>query len=278
MEVNITDLLPWQKTYLVPVGDIQLGAGGVDLSKLKDDINRGLDNDAYYCGLGDYLDVASPSGRQKLAAAGFYDSVLAALASQCDEELEKLKEILEPTRGRWWGLVQGHHFLDYGDGTTTDTRLADWLGCPFLGDSAFIRPRFQDGTVRTSLDVYITHGTGSGATQAAPLAKLEKVSNGIIADLYLINHYARRGSVPRDRIGLNQQGQIEAKTVHMTATGGYMKGYEQGSKSSGRPQGSYVEKAMMNPTTMGGVLIGMEPRRVRRLGKRVTEVHIEVTT
>jgi hypothetical protein len=278
VEANITDYLPWQKTWLVPVGDIQQGASGVDLSKLKDDINRGLDNDAYYCGLGDYLDVASPSGRQKLLAADFYDSVTAALAAQCDEELAKLQEILEPTRGRWWGLVQGHHFFDYGDGTTTDTRLAEWLGCPFLGDSAFIRPRFQEGTVRTSLDIYITHGAGSGMTQAAPISKLEKVSNGVVADLYLINHYARRGSVPRDRIRLNQRGIIESNTIHMTATGGYMKGYEQGSRKAGRAQGSYVEKAMMNPTTMGGVLISMDPRRFTRGGVRQTEVYIEVTT
>jgi hypothetical protein len=278
MEAHITDYLPWQKTYLVPVGDIQQGASGVDLSKLRDDINRGLDHDAYYCGLGDYLDVMSPSGRAKYEAAGFYDSVGAAIGAQCTEELAKLQEILEPTRGRWWGLVQGHHYFDFGDGTTTDTRLAEWLGCPFLGDSAFIRPRFQDGTVRTSLDIYITHGSGSGQTQAAPISKLEKTSNGVMADLYLINHYARRGSVPRDRIKLNQQGVIESYTIHMTATGGYMKGYEQGSRKGGRAQGSYVERAMMNPTTMGGVLIGLEPRRVTKLKKRVTEVHIEVTT
>ena len=63
MEINILKPLPWKETFLVPIGDIQLGAGGVDLDTLRADVKRGMDLDAWFIGLGDYVDVASPSGR-----------------------------------------------------------------------------------------------------------------------------------------------------------------------------------------------------------------------
>lgn len=276
MEVNITPHLPWKETYLVPIGDIQLGAQGVDLDALKRDIDRGLEHNARFCGVGDYLDVASPSGRQKIVAADLYDSVHAAIADRVEQHREQLQDILEPTRGRWLGMCQGHHYLDFGDGTTTDTRLAEWLGSPFLGDAAYLRMRWQSGAKRVAKDGFLTHGVGSGITQAAPLNKLEKVSGGIMADFYLINHYARRGVIPRDIMTLDQQGNIRSKTIYMIATGGYMKAYNQGNKRAGRPQGTYVEKALMTPTTMGGVLIKFTPFRKRVDGEERLGVDIKV--
>lgn len=274
MEVSTTPYLPWETTYLAPLGDIQLGAQGVDLSALQRDIDRGLEHNAWWLGAGDYLDVASPSNREKIKSAAFYDSVFDALAASSDRYLAKLQDILEPTRGRWLGLVQGHHYFDYHDGTTTDTRLAEWLGCPFLGDAAFVRMRWEDGTRKVTKDIFLTHGTGSGQTQAAPISKLEKVSGGIDADLYLINHYARRGDVPRDKIYLDNRSHVRSRTIHMTATGGYMKAYNEGNKREGRPQGTYVEKALMTPTTMGGVLVKMTP--FRRTGKTDVDIRVEV--
>lgn len=276
MEVIQIDRLPWVKpTYLVPIGDIQYGAAGIDLVQLRADVQRGVDHGAWFVGLGDYLDVASPSGRAKIKKADFYDSVSSALDAEVSRQLDGVMEILEPTRGRWWGVLQGHHYYDFEDGTTTDTRLAQYLDCPFLGDSAFIHARFnRSSTAVQGYSIFATHGHGSGQTQAAPLSKLERFAGGIRADLYLINHYARRGAVPADVLELSPKGHLIDKTVHYVATGGYMKGYMAGSSKDGRAQGSYVEKAMMKPTTMGGALIKFIPTQQQGKLSIKTEVTV----
>lgn len=268
--------LPWKESFLVPIGDIQLGAGGVDLSVLEADVKRGLDLGATFIGLGDFTDVESPSGRDKMKSAKFYDSIVNMLNRGCDQHIAELMKILEPTRGKWLGFLQGHHYHDYEDGSTSDTRLAALLDAPFMGDSALIRPRWTRGKSVRSLDIYATHGTGSGQTQAAPLAKLERFAGGVHADLYLINHYARRGVVPADVLSLNQAGLIESKTIYYMATGGYMKAYEQGSKAQGRPQGSYVEKGMMKPVSIGGGVVRFTPTRTTKGGEDRAWVDIRI--
>ena len=284
MEVTTTDYFKWKPLYVIPVGDIQLGAGGVDIDSLRRDIKRGVDltkagEQVAFIGLGDYVDVASPSGRQKVRNADFYDSVIEALDDDAQRRIEELGRYFRYTNGQWLGLLEGHHYWDFGDGTTTDTRLAGSLGAPFLGTMAFVRVRFKrpGTTASVSHTTFAWHGHGSGQTQAAPISKLEKISGGIEADLYLINHYARRGAVPRDKLYLSNDGHIRSKTIQMVATGGYMKSSEQGSSKQGRPQGSYVEKAGMTPTAIGGTIIKITPVRTTIKGVETLSTKTEVT-
>ena len=43
----------------MPISDIQHGASGADLKKLKRHVEWGVEHGAYFTGLGDYIDVAS---------------------------------------------------------------------------------------------------------------------------------------------------------------------------------------------------------------------------
>ena len=272
----LTTRMPWETTYIVPIGDIQYGGMGVDISTLERDVKRGLAHNAWFTGLGDFTDVESPSGRAKLKAAGLYESVMIALDKQTMSHIDDLMDILGPTRGRWLSFCHGHHYHDYRDGTTTDTRLAKLLGAPYTGTSYLHKLQFQRGNASVvDYVMYGTHGVGSGITQSAPLNKLERLSGGIEADIYLINHYARKGAVPADRLYLDRRGDIAHRRVHYVATGGYMTGYTQGSKIDRVARGSYVEEAMMKPTTMGGVLITIEPERTTR--NYVEHLGLEVT-
>jgi len=265
MELIKHPSLDWKPISIVPVGDVQLGAGGVVKKALRQDIERGLKENALFIGMGDYVDVASPSGRAKIKGADFYDSVESALAAYDDAQVDEFLSLVAGTEGRWIGIHQGHHYFEHGDGSTSDTRIADALGAPFLGDSALSRLTFARArSTRVNFDIYSTHGTGSGQTQAAPLTKLEKISGAVEADLYLINHYARKGAVPRDKLFMDQKGRLQHRTTYMVATGGYMAAYEEGSSKSGRAQGSYVEKAMLTPTTLGGTIIRLTPERVQK--------------
>jgi hypothetical protein len=55
-----------------------------------------------------------------------------------------------------------------------------------------------------------------------------------------------------------------------------MRGYQQSSREGvyGRPQGSYVEKAMMRPTTLGAPVIDITPKHFTEYNS--VEVHASV--
>ena len=55
-----------------------------------------------------------------------------------------------------------------------------------------------------------------------------------------------------------------------------MKAYDQSAKRAGRAQGSYVEKAMMKPVTLGGVLISLTPQRNYAGGSESAAIKIGV--
>ena len=190
MELVTHPVLDWKPQVIVPVGDIQLGAEGVALDILKDDIKRGIDLGAKFIGMGDMVDVMSPSGRAKVEAADFYDSAKRMITDYDDRCIDELCEVFAGTEGDWLGFHRGHHYVKHADGTTSDSRIAKLLGAPFLGDSALTRLKFRraNGNTVVQHDTYSTHGTGAGQTQAAPLNKLEKISGAIQANLFLINH------------------------------------------------------------------------------------------
>ena len=45
--------LPWEETTIMPIGDIQLGAQGVNLEKLKRHLDWGMVHGSYFIGMGD---------------------------------------------------------------------------------------------------------------------------------------------------------------------------------------------------------------------------------
>ena len=256
--------LPWDETIIMPIGDLQYGAEGADLDKFKRHIAWGMKRGAYFIGMGDCVDVASPSGREKLADAHLYDSVRAALTAQAEQALDTLKVALKGTEGRWLGLQEGHHYWDFGGGQTTDTRLAAYLGAPFLGTCAITRLRFKQagGTHVVSCQIWSHHGTGSGETITSPLNKLEKMMARFpTVDIFLLGHYSRKAGYPVDALVpvFGKNPRLIAKRRILAVTGGFMKGYTVGSKQNGRAAGSYVEASMMPPTNLGGVVIYARP-------------------
>src|SRR5262245_13070657 len=94
----------------------------------KDTLHRFLDRclelDAYYIGMGDYIDFASPGNRARLRQAGLHDTALDVIESKAlDLTYEVYETFLRNTKGRWLGLVEGHHFSQLTTGDTTDMRL-----------------------------------------------------------------------------------------------------------------------------------------------------------
>lgn len=251
--------LPWQPLKLIPLGDIQLQQSPVcDLDLLQNTIDRGVREQAYFIGMGDYLDVASPSNRKAFKTAGFYDSVHDAMDSHMRRMEEDLMKVLAPTKGRWLGMLTGHHVWEYQDGTTTDTSLCRALDTNHLGTCAMVRLQFRDSNRHSvSCTIWCHHGNGAGLSTGAPLVKLERVIEWAEADLYLMGHQHKlvSGAIPRLYLTEGKNPQLVAKDRLMVGTGSYLKGYLQGGKPS------YVEQSMLRPVSLGSPMVTIIPTR-----------------
>lgn len=263
-----TKSLPWKELRLMPIGDIQytgLPDDPCDLDRLVRHLEWGVKNDVVFVGMGDYSDFASPSNRQRIKAAALYDAATAVIEDAAERGLNKLKEAMAPTQGRWLGLLEGHHFYEFEDGTTTDQQLARFLGAPFLGSCAMLRLVFRretNGKRGMPCIIWAHHGVGGGQTVAAPLNLLQKVATHFEADIYLMGHQHKAVSALLDRLYITTHGKpiLYDRTKALVATGSFLKGYMQGSKKGGRPQGTYVERRMLMPVALGGPLISITPR------------------
>ncbi len=260
--------IPHQEELLiVPIGDLQYGSEGCDFDRFERHIAWAAKKpNAYFLGMGDFLDVASPSNRRALKEAALYDSVQDALDELAAHHLAEIERVLAPTKGRWLGFLRGHHFWEFQDGTTSDLRLAQAMGAPFLGDAAILRILFPSRSrqKRPSLAVWCHHGQGSGAFQSSPIQKLEQLSRGWEGiDVFLIGHYHRKAAAKMHRLHpvfADHSNTLRHRTVVLACTGGFLKGYQEGSARGGIPAGTYVEQGMMVPTALGGIVIVCRPR------------------
>ena len=230
--------------------------------------------------MGDYIDILSPSNRKAWQSAALYDSARQAMEDKATGYEDLFISMMAGTEGRWLGLLQGHHFFEHEDGTTSDTRIAKALKAPFLGTCAFVRLSFRHPTHNTRLKcvIWCHHGAGSGMMPAAPINKLVPIMYSFEADIYIIGHQTKKPVAKMPRIYMSDKPpyKLVAKNKVLAGTGGFTKGYEAGSRNiAGRPEGSYVEKAMMTPVSLGGILIKIRPVFNGTGGDRL-DINVEV--
>jgi len=256
--------LPWQETIVIPTGDVQYGSEGCDADRFKRTIEWGMKNNAYFLGMGEYLDIASPSNRRKIQEAGLYDSTLDVLEEIVQQKSEEFLKLVKGSEGRWLGLLEGHHMYEYRDGTTCDTRIAKALNAPFLGSCAFVRLRFgRNKHSRLTCTIWCHHGQGGGSKVSAPLNKLENLMPYFDADIYLIGHQHKKVGAPVDQLYMTKKRpyDIKHRTKLLACTGGYLKGYWRNSMVGGGhfPRGNYVERAMHTPVALGCPILYVRP-------------------
>jgi len=260
---------------LMPVGDIQYAGkdSSTAVTMLTKHIAWGVAHNAYFLGMGDYVDFASPSNRLRLAQAALYDTATKTIGDAARAlTLDLYKTALQGSEGRWLGLLEGHHYYPFADGTTTDQLLCQRLKTRFLGTSAYVRLMFQRGTRWGSVLIWCHHGTGYGARASAPLNKLDQLLSNWEADIYLMGHQSKKVSAPIDRIEPVWRGRGEPRLIHRTkilaCTGSFSRAYMVGNRQGSVPRGDYVEQKMLPPTALGGVVIRITPRWIRQNGSR----------
>lgn len=241
------------KCVVAPVGDFQYSGkrGPTARDHIRRHIDRALSMDAWFFGVGDYIDFLSPSNRQRLAAAALYDSADAVIDDKAHELVEELYELLlKPTRGRWLGLLEGHHYYD-GQGSTSDMWLAEMLECPFLGTSAFVRLE-PSGVV-----LYAHHGVGNSVLPTGPLNKLYHTSHGLVgADVYMIGHTTKLSVARLSRPMPNaDHTDLTHHDIYLVNCGGFSKSSIVGHKQGRIVRGEYAEQKMLTPSPLGAPII-----------------------
>ena len=251
--------LPWPETIVMPIGDVQCGVPQCDEDRLRHHIEWGLEHNAFFLGMGDYADMANPTDRKKLASANLNDTTTQAITEKAEADVERFLTLVKGTEGKWLGLLHGHHYMTFSDGTTSDTRIANALGAPFLGDAAIVRLVLCQGAVPKPLgvtcDIFVRHGSGSAATEASALTKVYRDAAVWESDIYLHGHYHRKVATKKPRTYMDGEGVLRHRNTIMAVTGSFLRGYLQGSQANGRPGGSYVEAMGLPPVTLGGIVL-----------------------
>jgi hypothetical protein len=239
-----------ERLVIAPLGDIQWSGhnGPTAKDSLKRHIDRALKMDAYFVGMGDYIEFMSPSNRAAIKSKGLYDTAMSMIEEKALQLMEEVyDEFLKPTTGRWLGLVEGHHMYE-GGGWTTDERLADKLKTSFLGTSAYIRIPSID------LVLWVHHGVGAGTLPGTGLNRLYHVQGTQQgADVYLMGHNTKLASAAIGRTfptwgKRSSEHELNHRNVQVVNTGGFAKALTVGSRQGTIKRGGYAEQGLMNPS------------------------------
>ena len=256
------------------LGDFQWAgkkANSTALSHLQRTIADALEAEKHgrevrFIGMGDYIDFASPSNRARLKAANLYDTATDIIDEKALDLTHEIYDLaLKPTKGKWLGLVEGHHLHELKDGTTTDMRLCEMLDAPFLGTTGLIKVTFQprNTTKRIPFTVWVHHGTGNGQTGYYPLTRLEKkAAEWEQVDVFAMGHTTKMVHEFQNKVYPRWQPipDLAHRKVILIGTGGYSKTYVEGSMQGRIPRGGYAEQRMLNAAIVGSPVLHARPR------------------
>jgi hypothetical protein len=251
---------------VAPIGDLQWSGdrGSTAQDHLKRHLDRCMKLDAWFIGMGDYIDFMSPSNRARQKAAALYDSAEEVIEAASDGLVTSVFEkFLAPTKGRWIGLLEGHHFYEYG-GLTTDMLLAGKLQARMLGSSCYVQLE-PSGVV-----LWAHHGQGGGVLPASGLNKMYHVSAGLQgADVYLMGHNTKLATVRLSRPQPNwKKANLTHRDTILVNTGGFSRSNVPGSRRGNIPRGDYAEQGMMTPSPLSAPIVYIDGK-AKRLEDRV---------
>jgi hypothetical protein len=259
--------------YLIPFGDVHRSSPMCDEARWLETLEWGKKKPrCYWLGMGDYDDLGSSSERLLLTNKALHDSTVLTLEDLYLKHTKRFAKEIEFMRGKLVGVMEGNHYGEFQNATTTTQKLAELMGCKYLGVSSFIRLRFLNPkhNSHSTIDLWTHHGRGAARLVGGSLNSVENMMQGAEADVYLMGHDHRKtiGMKSRLRLSTTPTGiKLSHRKVILGRTGSFLKAYEEG-----RP--SYVVDAAMHPTELGVIKLEMTPRRDRSNGG--DNVHIDL--
>lgn len=212
----------------------------------------GLDN-AWYFGMGDYLDSTSTSERSCLGkiTQEMHETFLADVSALQDAKVELMAKELKFMKGKLIGLLNGNHYFSFSDGTNSDQRLCRMLDCKYLGVSSFVRISLDDHGRAQTLDIWVHHGTGAGRLLGGSINRVDQMREHAEADIYAMGDDHKRAVVPATpRLHLARTSRAGLKVKHrqqwLIRSGSFLASYEPGVRN-------YNVDAARGPCSLGHV-------------------------
>jgi hypothetical protein len=270
-EINIPKIN--EPISLYPFGDVHRSSYACDVDRWHDFLAEAkADKNAYFLGLGDYDDCSSTSERELLCNKKLHESTRHTLEDVYNSHNAVFADEIQFMEGRLIGLIEGNHYGEYEDGTTTTMKLSGLMKTKYLGVASFVRLHFNYHGARTSLDIWAHHGKGAARLPGGSLNRVIQMAETADADIYFMGHDHKKaaGYVPKLCLKNTKNGvMLKHKRQLFARTGSFLKGYEPGHRS-------YVVDAAMGPTDLGFVKISLIPKITTKDGVR--EFHIDLKT
>lgn len=266
-----------QELLFVPIGDVHFDTDECDIERLERFVDWvvGQEKKGYMVrllGIGDYLDLASPSNRRRIME--MYDTTRKTIDSIAVEEISRFVKLFRPIKHCFLGLLTGHHTHIFTSdkrshgwaGKTSDQYIANQLGCPSYSDHD--RMSVVLGRMllphQTHLDILALHGSGGAQTPGGRVAKRIKYAEiAPTAHIVISGHDNAKLAYPRSGLDY-EHGSIKRYVV---GSGSFQRAYLEGHTG-------YAEEMGLVPADLGVtvVRIGVEQRH----GKWRVDYHCSV--
>lgn len=142
-----------------------------------------------FIGMGDYIEFFSNRERQALASPDIHESTWQKFDKEGNAAVDDFYNDISFMSGNLLGLIEGNHFWEFTDGTTSTNKLCDKLKCRYLAGGLYGKLKlFDKYAVRHSIDIYAAHGSGNTLTIGGSIMKGERFSGAVKANIYLLGH------------------------------------------------------------------------------------------
>jgi hypothetical protein len=241
--------------YLIPFGDIHRHSPLCHEEKWMEFLGWAkTKKNAYFLGMGDYDDLASASERDILSNRHLHEATKDTLENVSKKFTDKLSKELSFMNGRLIGLLEGNHYSEYSNGTTSSQRMCETLNCKYLGCNAFIRLILKSNTKHATtlaVDIFAHHGMGAARFSGGSIKRVEDMQNVAQADIYLMGHDHRKSVATKSLLRLSQAKtnvRLSHQKIIIGRTGSFLRGYVDGVPS-------YVADRNLVPSDLGVIKI-----------------------
>lgn len=226
--------------------------------------------DVYYVGMGDYTDLLSTSERWAQEAASYHTSTRKTMQDWYCKMTDMFCDEISFMRGKLIGLIEGNHFMEFKNRTTSTQRMCDNLGCDYLGECAAVSVSVAWGSAKNPpsrrLSLALHHGRGAGRLAGSGFNTVEQMSRVFEGfDVYAMGDNHQRGGIPIQTLRMIDahgaiKPRIESHKIMLLRTGAFLRSYIDG-------KASYVVDALMPPSNLGWVEVRITPS-LPRLGDK----------
>jgi hypothetical protein len=232
--------------------------------------------DAWFFGMGDYLDSTSTTERECLGhiSPKMHETFRNDVAALQLEKCERFAKEISFMRGRIIGMLNGNHYFQFASGINSDQTICELVGAKYLGVCSFTRLTFECGGRGHTRDIFAHHGAGAARLIGGSINRVQQMAEGVEADIYAMGHDHKRGAVPaqprlflRQRIG--SELVVEQREPIVLRSGSYLASYENNVVN-------YNVDACRAPSSLGHVEILVNVKRVDC--KKLAEVDVEMRT